>query len=226
MAKHLNPFLDLPMIRTTISLLALTLCAVLAKSAPKLEGLPSPFCPIEVGAKRVYKAVDVDWVEEIVAVENKEGEILVTMIRTYPVGTTQATVYRMSATRLDVVAEGKPDVVADGKAKINPPECLVMLPIADKIKWENQITIGTLGRGQVRTPMAKSRVVGEEVVEVSAGKFSAVRVDTELPFVEGKPIRRSRWYASKVGLVREVEDEKEVGVLKSFSSPAPAKSKR
>lgn len=58
-----------------------------------------------------------------------------------------------------------------------------------------------------------------ETIEVPAGKFSCIRIDSEIRGLEVK-IAYSRWYASGIGLVKEVltvSGIETIHVLKSFS---------
>jgi hypothetical protein len=60
-------------------------------------------------------------------------------------------------------------------------------------------------------------VIGEEVVEVPAGKFTAVRVDSVYS-ADGEESTMSRWFAPNVGLVKMVHGGgSRTTVLKSFT---------
>jgi hypothetical protein len=193
----------------SLAIVSVALALAAAGAAPKAKDSKSVvYGPTQVGAKLVYKVSDVEWVEEVTAVERTDGATTVTLTRTYPVGTTQPTVYRTTADGLFKVAEGP--------KTFDPPEGLVRFPVGDKPRWEVGVVVGD------RNLRAKAWVVGEEEVIVPAGKFVAVRVDTEYPFGGARNVRASRWYAPGVGLVRETDGEHEIAALKSFT-PGPAK---
>jgi hypothetical protein len=63
-----------------------------------------------------------------------------------------------------------------------------------------------------------AKASGPERVVVPAGTYRAVRVDMEMPYIDGRKgmAKRSYWYAPGVGRVKDVADG-EVTVLKSFT---------
>jgi hypothetical protein len=79
--------------------------------------------------------------------------------------------------------------------------------------WENEI-----GQGRVeRTERHTFR--GEERVEVLAGRFDALRVDTEFLYNTGEKRVWKRWYAPGVGMVKLEDSNGPRKVLKEFTLP-------
>jgi hypothetical protein len=79
--------------------------------------------------------------------------------------------------------------------------------------WENEIGQGRVGRTERHT------FRGEERVEVLAGKFDALRVDTEFLYNTGEKRVWKRWYAPGVGMVKLEESGHGSKVLKEFTLP-------
>jgi hypothetical protein len=58
---------------------------------------------------------------------------------------------------------------------------------------------------------------GFEEVEVPAGKYRAVRVDTAAGMFNGNPVEAKAWYAPGIGLVKSEGSFGHKLVLKSFT---------
>ncbi len=175
--------------RVTLGL-ALWLFLPVAGSAPKPKGdeKAAAFVPTTPGDAWVIissKGVARSWV--VTETERKEGALLVTTAEVGADGKPARTVtYEVTKAAVCRVAEdGKPLPALD---------CLLKLPPTPGAKWEQPMFApdGTRQETAVRT------VVGEEEVETPAGKFKAVRVDTEYP--AGRPWSKV-WYAPGRGVV-------------------------
>jgi hypothetical protein len=78
--------------------------------------------------------------------------------------------------------------------------------------------------GRIRLAHPAGRGVGEEELEVPAGKFRCIRIESEFVF-NGASYTRTRWRAPRCGMVKEVvvgkDGERTVylrtTVLKSFA---------
>jgi len=176
--------------RVTLGLaLAVFLPVAGAAPKPKAEDKPVPFVPTTPGDAWVVvspKGVARSWV--VTEAERKDGALLVTTAEVGADGKPARTVtYEVTKVAVCRVAEdGKPLPAAD---------CLLKLPPTPGAKWE-QPMFAPDGTRQADT--AVRTVVGEEEVETPAGKFKAVRVDTEYP--AGRPWSKV-WYAPGRGVV-------------------------
>jgi hypothetical protein len=86
-----------------------------------------------------------------------------------------------------------------GAAAIDPPRPELRLPARAGAAW----TWDAAGVGHNPPTKVAYKVVGEEEVEVPAGKFKAVRVEAVLT---AGPLthRTETWYARRVGVVKRV----------------------
>jgi hypothetical protein len=92
---------------------------------------------------------------------------------------------------------------------------LLKLPAKAGDTWEWEDRAADAGRRQ----KIKFKIVGEEEVEVPAGKFKAIRVSEEEE-VRGRTTKHESWYAPDVGLVKRVTQlvvGEGVILLKSFT---------
>lgn len=106
-------------------------------------------------------------------------------------------------------------VSADGLARLGEggPFRLLKLPAKPGERWEAE------------SPARKSKFMflGEEEIEVPAGKFKALQVEAVSDVGNGQTVRATLWYAKGVGLVKKVAKSHQsihTVVLKSFT---PAK---
>jgi hypothetical protein len=168
---------------------ALFLPVSVSAPRPKAEDRPVPFVPATPGDAWVVvspKGVARSWV--VTEAERKDGALRVTTAEVGADGKPARTVtYEVTKAAVCRVAE-------DGKP-LPAPDCLLKLPPTPGSKWE-QPMFAPDGTRQAET--AVRTVVGEEEVETPAGKFKAVRVDTEYPV--GRPWSKV-WYAPGRGVV-------------------------
>jgi DUF3108-like len=188
--------------------LRLFLIIALASSsaaAPPLKPAPRYYYPTTLGDKLVYALRDDDKnteVTEIVErVEAKDAGIIVTMRRT-PGDLTR----KVWVTETAVLAVSEQGIDHD------PPITLVKLPAKAGAEWDSTPKAARLGAVSGH----KSKVVGEEEVEVPAGKFKAIRVDSIIS-LSGERYTVSQWYVPGVGLVKTQRAPNDREVLKSFA---------
>jgi DUF3108-like len=82
---------------------------------------------------------------------------------------------------------------------------------------------GVIARRDGAAPRkVKFKAVGEEEVEVPAGRFKAVRVE-QVEEVRGRPTRAEEWYAPGVGLVRRVSHQGAIRQVVELQSFTPGK---
>lgn len=105
-----------------------------------------------------------------------------------------------------LVSEKGVFVMGERDEKYNPPLCVLKLPAHAGDTWD--ITAPKIA--------GKATTFGEEPVEVPAGKYTAVRVDTTMA-LRGTTVKRSYWYAPGVGLVKATEDGKALVTLRRFT---------
>jgi hypothetical protein len=171
--------------------LALALFLPVSISAPRLktEDKPVPFVPTTPGDAWVLaspKGVARSWV--VTEAERKDVGLLVTTAEVAADGKHERTItYQVTKEAVYRVAE-------DGKP-LPVPDCLLKLPPAPGAKWEQQMFAPD---GTRQAEAAVRTVVGEEKVETPAGKFLAVRVDTEYP---AGHLWSKTWYAPGRGVV-------------------------
>jgi hypothetical protein len=180
---------------------------------PKADDPPSYF-PTTVGATAVYQTTIGDL--------KMEGTYRVTKVQKTREGM-RVTVERGSGGKPAVVDQT--DVSAKGltlhqfgNQPIDPPTPVLRIPAKAGGTWDWEAAPAD----GVPQQKLKFRVVGEEEVEVPAGKFRAIRVEQERE-VNRKtaPARFEEWYAPEVGLVKKVFHHlgatKQVQELKSFT---------
>jgi hypothetical protein len=199
--RRLIPFLGL-----------LTLSGPVA-SAPGPKGKPVPlYFGTRVGDTWVYEirtpAAKVDMIEAVSAADEKDGVVVVAVTRTYQGET--------AVSQQLAVSEQGLQLLAVGGSNLSHAQWVVKVPVKAGDTW----TVD-LDAPPGRQPLKLTYTVrGEEEVEVPAGKFKAVRVDTTLndPVV---PMPISRWYAPGIGLVKSVSKigkDDRVQILKSFTT--------
>jgi hypothetical protein len=189
--------------------LALTAAAVSAQE-PKAETL---YFPTKVGDKRVYertsRASKSEIIDTVIKVETKGNAVLVTTTREFEeTKRTVATVYEVSAKGVFRVSTGE-------RAEATPHP-LLKLPVKAGESWIAEIASPS-NIGQVKL---KNTVGKEAEIEVPAGKFKAIPVETESEVIAGLPKATTTWYAPGVGVVKETAKYGKtdtVTVLKSFT---------
>jgi hypothetical protein len=191
----------LRMVRRGAFVLPVLVAGQVALSAPALrERAPGPtYAPTTVGDRLVYERFGTEVTETVTRVD-EDGPARVLTIEGKSAGRES-----YGVPRLRVAPDG---VFSIGEAgPFAPPRCLLRLPVVAGTKWEYD-------RGAVN---GTSVVAGEEEVEVPAGTYKAVRVDSEHPGPDGRPVRITAWYAAGVGMVKTVIGPDRTIVLKSFT---------
>jgi hypothetical protein len=180
-------------------------------AAPASKAPAGPdYYPTRVGTKWVFdqNGREVTW--EVTAAETKGEETLVTISESVAGGEPE------TIAKASVTAKGVYNVQV-GPFKIDPA-CELRFPVKAGDSWA--VDIPSQGGGLRGT--TGTVTVGEvEEVEVAAGKFRAVRVETVMTAVDGKPLaeprRATRWYAAGVGLVKTTAGKDVVRTLKAFT---------
>jgi hypothetical protein len=168
------------------------MAASVAPSAPAPKSNANHYYPTRPGDKSVFERTGKDaggestdeFSTEVTAAETTDGLVVVTIRRAGPPDVRGEGAVRVTAKGL--YARAGPDGAFD--------RCLLKLPATKGETWElASVTPGS--------PKTVYMTVGEEEIEVPAGKFRAVRVDskTEYPKYTAKD---SVWYAPGVGVVK------------------------
>jgi hypothetical protein len=180
---------------------------VIAAPAPKDKEVF--YFPTHVGDKLVYEISSAERMTErtdtVLAVEVKSGAFIVSIASSTTSGTRPAIKTRVSAQGMFSIFDGRQD--------IDPPTPLLKLPAKAGDTWEVKSTENKLGSVTGHT----SKVIGEEDVQVPAGKFKTIRVDS-IYSLSGEQSIVSQWFAPDVGLVKMVNGGgSRTTVLKSFT---------
>jgi hypothetical protein len=177
------------------SLVLLLPTLAFAAPVPKVKENPPPF-PMTVGDTRVYEYRTEDRADEansdvVTQVEKqKDGSTHVTLSVSIVNGVSYKTVIAVADTGLTRLALSE-------KTLAKPP-LLLKLPATVGTKWE--------------AGDAKYEVIGEEEVEVTAGKYKAAKV-----VVTNGIGKTTLWFAPGVGMVKSAgEGNDRVLVLKEF----------
>jgi hypothetical protein len=188
-------------------LLPVTLLSTVAWSAPAPKNKLVYYYPLQVGDTLVYEiktgAMTREQIEVVAAVEEKEGKRLVSMV--YQSGET-----KRPAGKVQVSEHGLVRLAASTR-EFSTPHPLLKLPLKAGASWTTNLD------GPVKS--YKSKAIGEEEVDVPAGKFKALRVETSFVSAKERETTVSFWYAPNLGVVKSVSrvNEREtVQVLKSF----------
>lgn len=191
--------------------LVLTAVAPLG-SAPRLKDAPGgDYFPTTVGDRweiemRYADRTD-EYTEVVTAVEKKDG------VRLVSVGREVNGKVGPQLSQVRVTDKGVFRVSLQGSV-YDEPYCILKLPLKAGDSWTAEPVAG----GGASSSTLKYKVGKEEVVEVPAGKFRAVRIDCEI-HTRGTHDRSVLWYDARVGVVRMEYGDAESGyvrVLKSF----------
>ena len=197
------------------ALLTLAVAVAAAGAAPVPRHLmkePVLYHPVEPGAKWVYRSYCVDdlvghdVVEVVIAVHDPKGEpgVKVAELGTVFEGKTHGSWYLAVSPK--GLSEGYMALGGNFVTRIEG------LRLADTpgVAWE-----ATIGQGP-NAYQQKHTFRGAEVIEVPAGRFRALLVDTEFAYKTGEKRLWRRWYAPGVGMVK-LEADGGRKVLKEFT---------
>lgn len=193
--------------RMVLGLLVSGLMVVSGWSAPKPKAGPSYFAATTLGDTLVWErsrrargleVERIDYTVVVTKVDRKDGALVVsTTDGKEPKEDSSRCRWQVSDNGVYLVTD------ADGKA-LDPPTCLLKLPAKPGDTWTDKVVNYT--------------VVGEEEVEVPAGKFKAIRLRGGY---DNSDAVLNKWYAQGVGLVKVTWADSDAGIeiidlLKSF----------
>ncbi len=188
------------------------LFAGFAVGAPKPAETAPVYFPSKVGDTRVYRLSNAEITETITSSDKKDEVMSLEMETTFPVGSKLKTLVRITDKGMFKTAEGE--------TTYDPPICILPSPATPSKTWEFEYQVNDTKR------TGKARIVGLEEVEVPAGKFKCIRVDSDYPGADGTTICISSWYAANVGLVKEAHGKNEMSCLKSFEAGPSTKVRK
>ena len=201
------------MVRGLAVMAMLFAAQAMVPAAPRLKdtGDDKLYFPTAVGTRWVYDTGGGQYEEEITESKREGRATIVTVIRTECGDESWRTVYRVSGDGLEVTASG-------GVTYEKP------LPLIRARRKPGEDWNYTYSRGEGLFSRNHSVCVGNESVEVRAGKFLALRLDsTDSLSIDGnapyKGLPTSKWFAVGVGLVKSENRDGSV-TLKSIT---PAK---
>ena len=189
--------------RTFAALLLMSL-ALLAVMAQKSQEPPPDYFPLRVGDWWKYRSTTADGKQSEFTLKvlsaDKQGDgtnlYLVETLTTFqpindwyskPGG--QVLMHRIAYPKNEAL-----------KADYQPVKLYLKNPLSVGSAWEWK------GKGMMGVEIEESsRVTGAEAVEVPAGKFQAMKVETKV-IQGGTPVTKTYWFANWVGLVKSMTD--------------------
>jgi hypothetical protein len=171
-----------------------TLCFALLLSfnvaaQPPAEKKDATYFPMQVGATWQYKAAESKMTVKIVGHE-KIGDVMCTKMETSIDGSVVANEH------IAHTADGFARVAYNGQ-KLDKPLLFLKLPSKSGESWDIDTKIG----GQSVETIKGKLTVGEEEIEVPAGKYKTVTASGEMD-INGQPAKFSFWFAENVGIVK------------------------
>ncbi|HJZ94847.1 MAG TPA: hypothetical protein VKE40_28530 [Gemmataceae bacterium] len=191
--------------RVSSILMSLGLCAVVwAAPLTKEKAEATAYIPAKPGARWEFQTPRASIVEVIKSVDKKDGATIIS------IGTDDGEGKIVVTERLEITGKGIFRIESRGD-KLDPPLCLLKLPHSDGQTWESADASGDC--------KGKHKAFGPEEVVVPAGKYKAIRVESEytFSFLSGKPTLSVHWYAPGVGLIKSTSQGKISFELRSFA---------
>jgi hypothetical protein len=180
-----------------------------AAPVPKVADKPALYFPTKVGTKWVYAQPRSEMTLVVTKVEAADDTTLVTVERVVGGG---------KSSPIHTVRVGKAGVAFTSEVgeAYTPPWVRLRLPHRAGEKWESASSRTLTQNGAVVRFHSAATDRGEEEVQVPAGTFRALRVDSEWSADGAAKQWKREWFAVGVGAVK-MEWASTVCVLKSFS---------
>lgn len=197
-------------------LIALAALATTAPAAPIPDGVSAPvlYFPTKVGTKWVYQQNGDNLAEVVSRAEAKRGATVLT------VQVLSATGEPSYAREVSVSADGVFFLgITDADAPLTRPMCLLYPKARAGVSWHVRVD----GADGTPVVLMTRTARGDDTVDVPAGRFRVVKVETAVPPpAGGVPEVTMAYYAADIGLVKE-ETRSDAGTwtttraLKSFT---------
>jgi hypothetical protein len=203
------------MIRLTALLASLFVILPLSKGAPRVSTDEKLYLPTTVGDKLVFERTtqlpvgeDKETLTALVADVDRKDGLVVTIQYRYGEEEKPRRTFKFRASDKGIFW------LENNEKAFNEPECQLKLPLRAGDTWESLFD----GRPDITVKYTTGK---EEDVEVPAGKFRAIRIDSVMTVKDSK-FETTDWYAPGVGLVKSTsrasDGETDVKVLKSFTA--------
>jgi hypothetical protein len=183
---------------------AIVCCGIGQESSSVEKKTMEVAIPCVVGTKWVYSdGSDEDISVEITKVTRNQRQDQI------DIETSRIT--RNSKTHFETLRQAKDGIYrtrSNGGATIDPPYCLLPLPLKTDKKWDLSMQVGKAkleGHGQVHAI---------KEIAVPAGKYKAVEVRMEVRYANSTEVI-SVWYATDVGMIKTVSHDQTLE-LKAF----------
>jgi len=210
--------LRLPLVRLVGLLLFVVGCGTQApaRRLPDADN-DTTYIPVGLGDKLVYERtirdkarISKEVVTELVTAVDRADGLVITAEYRYGEELKPRRIFRFRATDAGIFWIG-----SNGQA-FDPPECVLKLPVQTADTWESPL-------GGDPDTLVRYTTGKEEEVEVPAGRFRAVRVDSMLKG-NGFTLETTDWYARGVGLVKTTtRTDDGVSGVKVLTSFTPGK---
>jgi len=187
--------------RKTLGIVLLTPLLVVAAPRPKDPPDAGFYLPTAVGTTWIYESASGQFEEAVTEVTADGKATNVTVVRTQAGKETWQSTFRVSP--------GGLDLLASGGTTYEKPSPWMRAGAKPGDAWAYSYS------REGNTFDVRARFVGRENVEVPAGKFEAVRVESIQTLNFRPSFTRTDWYVPGVGLVKRVESDREI-TLKSF----------
>lgn len=195
--------------RIVVSVATLVAAAVVAAPVPKGITAADLF-PLQMGSKWEYvdAAGKPSHVEEVTAIEERDGAKVVTVTRTREGKEATKSIFRVDKEGVSRVSLGP--------LEYSPPLLFVKPAVKENEKWTSQLTVGS---SEVEYEVTVGKA---EEVTVPAGKFTAIPVRQQ-NLRNKSAAQLEYWFAPNVGLVKSGTTRGLVTELKTFT---PGKAER
>jgi hypothetical protein len=185
------------------------LATSLVIAAPKVrdDSASAYYHAIEVGTTWVFDENGNQRTRKIIRAEERHGKTLVTVGEV--TGESIKPLYRVAVSK-----DGLDDLELTGDG--GKPVPILRAPVKKGDKWDFVMPLAEFNLELRGT----KEIMGEEDVEVPAGKFRAIRVDVVITTVDAKRLdtveRWTYWYCAGIGEVKSSRGKDHLRVLKAF----------
>lgn len=182
----------------TFILLLVAMAPSVGAPLPERKG-EVPF-PTRVGTKWVYLEDDKEICHVLTKAEMKDDRVVIEISQKKGEELSRIQSWVLTKTGL---------YFTDGDGEPSTDKCWLKLPAKAGDRWKFELLPGAT---------ASAKVVGEEEVEVPAGKYKAIRVEWDVIVDDKVDERVVIWHVPGIGEVKKTVGNRKTTVLKSFTS--------